>query len=61
LSFDLTELQTSDVNVAIASSQTVGGTIVFDGHGQKGSWTRSIDPSSIAIVESPAPNALQKF
>ena len=61
LSFDLTELHTRDVNVTIASSQTVGGPIVFDGHGQEGSWTRLIDPSSIATVKMPVPHTLQQF
>jgi hypothetical protein len=61
LSFDLKDLHTSDVNVTVASSQTVGGTIVFDGHGQEGSWTRSIDPSSIAKVKKPVLHATQQF
>jgi Pectate lyase superfamily protein len=61
LSFDLTQLLTSDVNVTVASSQTVGGTIVFDGHGQDESWTSSIDPSSIAKVKRPFPRTLQQF
>jgi hypothetical protein len=61
LSFDLTELHTSDVNVTVASSQTVGGTVVFDGHGQEASWTRSIDVSSIAKVKRPTPRTLQRF
>jgi Pectate lyase superfamily protein len=61
LSFDLTELDTRDVNVTVASSQTVGGTIVFDGHGQEGSWTRSIDVSSIAKVKRPVPHMLEQF
>ena len=61
LSFDLTELHTRDVNVTIASSQTVGGPIIFDGHGQEGSWTRSIDPSSVANVKRPVPHTLQQF
>ena len=61
MSFDLTELHTSDVNVTVASSKTVGGPIVFDGHGQEGSWTRSIDPSSIAKVKRPVPYMLQQL
>ena len=61
MSFDLTELHTSDVNVAVASSKTVGGPIVFDGHGQEASWTQSIDPSSIAKVKRPIPHALEQF
>jgi hypothetical protein len=61
LSFDLTELHTRDVNVTVASSKTVRGPIVLDGHGQEASWTRSIDPSSVANVERPVPHALQQF
>jgi hypothetical protein len=48
-------------DVTVASSKTVGGAIVFDGHGQEGSWTRSIDPSSIANVKRPVPQTLQQF
>jgi Pectate lyase superfamily protein len=61
LSFDLTELHTRDVNVTVASSKTVRGPIVLDGHGQEAGWTRSIDPSSAANVERPVPHALQQF
>ena len=61
LSFDLSELHTRDVNVTVASSKTVRGPIVLDGHGQEASWTRSIDPSSVANVERPVPHALQQF
>jgi hypothetical protein len=61
LSFDLTELHTRDVNVTVASSKTVRAPIVLDGHGQEASWTRSIDPSSVANVERPVPHALQQF
>jgi hypothetical protein len=61
LSFDLTELHTRDVNVTVASSKTVRGPIVLDGHGQEASWTRSIDPSSAAIVMRPVPHTAQQF
>lgn len=58
LSFDLKGIHTTDVNVAVASSATVAGPIILDGHGQEASWTRSIDPSSLANVKQPA---LQPF
>jgi hypothetical protein len=61
LSFDLTELHTSDVNVTVASSHMVHGPIVLDGHGQEAGWTRLIDPSSAANVERPVPHTLQQF
>jgi hypothetical protein len=49
------------VNVTVASSKTVRGPIVLDGHGQEASWTRSIDPSSAANVERPIPHTFQQF
>jgi hypothetical protein len=61
LFFDLTDLQTRDVNVTVASSKTVAGPIVLDGHGQEAGWTRAIDPSSIRNVFRPVPNTLQQF
>jgi pectate lyase-like protein len=61
LSFDLTDLHTRDVNVTVASSKTVADPIVVDGHGQEGSWTYSIDASSIAKVKKPVPQTLQQF
>jgi hypothetical protein len=51
-------IHTTDVNVAVASSATVGGPIVLNGYGQESSWTRSIDPSSSANVTVPV---LQPF
>jgi hypothetical protein len=61
LFFDLMDLQTRDVNVTVGSSKTVGGPIVFDGHGQEAGWTRAIDPSSIRNVFRPVSNTLQQF
>jgi Pectate lyase superfamily protein len=51
-------IHTTDVNVAVASSATVGGPIVLNGFGQESSWTRSIDPSSAANLKIPV---LQPF
>jgi hypothetical protein len=51
-------MHTTDVNVAVASSATVGGPIVLNGYGLESSWTRSIDPSSAANVKIPV---LQPF
>jgi hypothetical protein len=58
LLFDLRGIHTFDVSVVVASSATVGGPVVLDGHGQESGWTRSIDPSSVASVRKPA---LQRF
>lgn len=51
-------IHTTDVNVSIASSATVGGPIVLNGFGQESTWTRSIDASSVANVKK---QALQPF
>jgi hypothetical protein len=51
-------IHTTDVNVSVASSATVGGPIVLNGFGQESTWTRSIDASSAANVKKPA---LQQF
>jgi hypothetical protein len=53
LSFDFTGIHTFGVNVAVASSATVGGFVLLNGFGQEAGWTRSIDPSSAAIVQKP--------
>jgi hypothetical protein len=46
-------IHTTDVNVSVASSATVGGPIVLNGFGQESAWTRSIDASSAANVKKP--------
>ena len=51
-------IHTTDVNVTVASSATVGGPIVLNGFGQESTWTRSIDASSAANVTKPE---LQQF
>jgi len=51
-------IHTTDVNVAVGPSTTVGGPVVLNGFGQESSWTRSIDPSSVANVKIPV---LQPF
>ena len=51
-------IHTTDVNVSVASSATVGGPIVLNGFGQESTWTRSIDASSAANVKKPV---LQQF
>jgi hypothetical protein len=51
-------MHTTDVNVTVASSATVGGPIILNGYGLENSWTRSIDPSSAANVKIPV---LQPF
>jgi hypothetical protein len=51
-------IHTTDVNVTVASSATVGGPIVLNGFGQESAWTRSIDASSAANVKKPE---LQQF
>jgi hypothetical protein len=51
-------IHTTDVNVSVASSVTVGSPIVLNGFGQESTWTRSIDASSAANVKKPA---LQQF
>jgi Pectate lyase superfamily protein len=51
-------IHTTDVNVSVASSATVGGPIVLNGFGQESAWTRSIDASSAANVKKPV---LQQF
>jgi hypothetical protein len=61
LFFNLRGIHTTDVNVVVASSATVGGPIILDGHGQEANWTRAIDPSSVANVKRPVPHALQQF
>jgi hypothetical protein len=58
LFFDLRGIHTFDLNVVVASSATVAGPIVMDGHGQENSWTRAVDPSSAANVTKPV---LQQF
>jgi hypothetical protein len=58
LFFKLRGIHTTDVNVTIASSATVGGPIVLNGLGQESTWTRSIDASSAANVKIPV---LQPF
>jgi hypothetical protein len=58
LFFKLRGIHTTDVNVDVASSATVGGPIVLNGYGQESSWTRSIDPSSVGNVTKPV---LQPF
>ena len=54
----LSNMHTTDVNVTVASSATVGGPIVLNGYGLESIWTRSIDPSSAANVKIPV---LQPF
>jgi hypothetical protein len=61
LFFAMDHLQTSDVNVSVASTKTVGSPIVLDGHGQEAGWTRAIDPSSVTRVRRPAPGRTQPF
>lgn len=51
-------IHTTDVNVSVASSATVGGPIVLNGFGLESAWTRSIDASSAANVKKPV---LQQF
>src|SRR5215467_2922370 len=51
-------MHTTDINVTVASSATVGGPIVLNGYGLERSWTRSIEPSSAANVTIPV---LQPF
>jgi hypothetical protein len=58
LFFKLRGIHTTDVNVDVASSATVGGPIVLNGYGQESGWTRSIDPSSVGNVTKPV---LQPF
>jgi hypothetical protein len=58
LTFDLTGINTVGTNVVVASTLTVGGPIILDGHGLESTWTRLIDPSSVANVKKPA---LQPF
>jgi Pectate lyase superfamily protein len=58
LLLELRGIHTTDVNVAVASAATVGGPIILNGYGQEGTWTHSIDASSIANVKIPV---LQPF
>jgi hypothetical protein len=51
-------IHTTDVNVSVVSSATVGGPIVLNGFGQESTWMRSIDASSAAKVKKPV---LQQF
>jgi hypothetical protein len=58
LLLELRGIHTTDVNVTVASSATVGGPIVLNGYGQESTWTHSIDASSTANVKIPV---LQPF
>lgn len=55
LSFDIRAMNTIDTNLVVGSGPKVGSNIVINAYGQESSWTTSIDPSSVANVQKPAP------